>query len=703
MAELRVSGAHPDATGLSLFDGGGELGERMRALDWSKTPLGPVARWPQSLKTCVRIVLTSRQPMFVWWGEDLINLYNDAYKSIVGGKHPAALGQPASVVWREIWDQVGPRAERAMRGNEGTYDEALLLIMERHGYQEETYYTFSYSPVPNERGGTGGILCANSDDTQRIIGERRLAVLRELAARTADARRAEDACAHAAAALATGTRDLPFALIYLAERRLDRRWCWPGPPGSGPVTRRRRSASKAPADSPWPVAEALASHTEQIVDDLSRFRGRPADRRLGAAPDARVVVWPLTPSGADGTRGRAGRGLEPISPVRRRLPQVRLAGRRSDLRGRRQRGSVRGRTAPCRSARRDRSREDRLLLERQPRVPDAAHADAGAARGRAGVARRRAARREPEGRPPQHAAPLAVGQQPARLLADRSRARQGSLRADGSGDADRRPGQRVSFGHRTGRVGVRGRLPAAAAAGVRRPRDVGDDRPQPAVERLQVHDEGERSRRAARRATGGPSCGSATPASASRRASCRACSIASTASRCPEARTYEGSGIGLALVKELVQLHGGHITVTSQEGTGTAFTVSIPLGRAHLPPDRIGAGQESGRAAAPATRAEPFVQEALRWMDGSGSDGQGVTEGVVAAADRGGGAAGRPRPHRRRQRRHAGVPGAPARPALAGRGGQRRRARAGGGATAASRPDPDGRHDAEAGRLRPAA
>ena len=143
----------------------------------------------------MRIILTSRQPMFVWWGDELINLYNDAYKAIVGGKHPEALGQPASVVWREIWDQVGPRAAAAMRGNEGTYDEALLLIMERNGYPEETYYTFSYSPVPNDQGGTGGIICANTDDTQRIIGERQLALLRELAARTADARTAREACA----------------------------------------------------------------------------------------------------------------------------------------------------------------------------------------------------------------------------------------------------------------------------------------------------------------------------------------------------------------------------------------------------------------------------------------------------------------------------------------------------------------------------
>src|SRR5215813_8234766 len=154
--------------------GGGELGALMRRMDWSRTPLGPVESWPQALRTSVRIVLTSRQPMFVWWGDELINLYNDAYRSILGGKHPQALGQPASVVWREIWDEVGPRAETAMKREEGTYDEALLLIMERNGYPEETYYTFSYSPVPNDQGGIGGIICANTDDTRRVIGERQV-------------------------------------------------------------------------------------------------------------------------------------------------------------------------------------------------------------------------------------------------------------------------------------------------------------------------------------------------------------------------------------------------------------------------------------------------------------------------------------------------------------------------------------------------
>src|SRR5579863_5487348 len=205
------------STSVGFLAGGGELGALMRATDWSRTALGSVETWPQALRTSVRIMLTSRQPMFVWWGDQLINLYNDAYKSIVGGKHPWALGQPAAQVWREIWDQVGPRAQLAMTANEGTYDEALLLIMERNGYREETYYTFSYSPVPSDTGDAGGILCANTDDTQRIIGARQLALLRDLAARTADARTIADACSLSVLSLETNPRDLPFALLYLLD------------------------------------------------------------------------------------------------------------------------------------------------------------------------------------------------------------------------------------------------------------------------------------------------------------------------------------------------------------------------------------------------------------------------------------------------------------------------------------------------------
>src|SRR5215467_2976036 len=125
--------------------GGGELGQRIREYDWAATPLGPVDQWPQSLRTCIRIMLTSRQPIWIGWGPQLIKLYNDPYKAIVGGKHPWALGQPASLVWKELWKHIGPMLQQVMEGGESTYSESQLLIMERNGYPEETYYTFSYT------------------------------------------------------------------------------------------------------------------------------------------------------------------------------------------------------------------------------------------------------------------------------------------------------------------------------------------------------------------------------------------------------------------------------------------------------------------------------------------------------------------------------------------------------------------------------
>src|SRR5215475_5931401 len=202
---------------LQFLAGGGELGARMREHDWANSSVGPPSFWPPSLKTAVRIMLTSRQPIWIGWGKELIYLYNDAYKSIIGGKHPWALGRPAAEVWREIWGDISPLLATAMRGDEGTYVEEQLLIMERSGYPEETYYTYSYSPIPDSHGGAGGIICANTDDTQRVIGERQLALLRELAVSTATIRTVAQACAQSAAALATDLRDLPFAMIYLSD------------------------------------------------------------------------------------------------------------------------------------------------------------------------------------------------------------------------------------------------------------------------------------------------------------------------------------------------------------------------------------------------------------------------------------------------------------------------------------------------------
>src|ERR1700733_11074817 len=195
-----------------FLSGGGEMGERIREFDWSATTLGPLHTWPQSLRTCMRIMLTSRQPIWIGWGKELIKLYNDPYKAIVGGKHPWALGKPASVVWKDIWRDIDPLLRQVMEKDEGTYAESQLLIMERNGYPEETYYTFSYTPIPGDNGDTAGMICANTDDTDRIISERQLNLLTQLGKNLTDANSNEEVIARTIETLSKNPHDFPFAL-----------------------------------------------------------------------------------------------------------------------------------------------------------------------------------------------------------------------------------------------------------------------------------------------------------------------------------------------------------------------------------------------------------------------------------------------------------------------------------------------------------
>src|SRR5947209_995984 len=201
-----------------LFSGGGEMGALMRAKDWSRTPLGPPENWPQSLRTAVRIILLSRYPMFIWWGKHLINLYNDQYLPFLGKKHPASLGTSGREVWSEIWDQIGPRADAVLLRGEATFDERLLLMMDRHGYLEETYFTFSYSPLPGDDLKTAGLFCVVTEETERVISERRMTLLRKIASSIVDAKTAHAVCERAATCLVEANRDLPFSMIYLRDR-----------------------------------------------------------------------------------------------------------------------------------------------------------------------------------------------------------------------------------------------------------------------------------------------------------------------------------------------------------------------------------------------------------------------------------------------------------------------------------------------------
>ncbi|HEU4697676.1 MAG TPA: PAS domain-containing protein [Gemmatimonadales bacterium] len=198
-----------------LWAGAGEMGTRMRALDWSRPSLGAPADRPQGLRSAISICLHSRFPIAIYWGADLALLYDDAWSPILGEKHPWALGRPGREVWPEIWDRIAPLFERVTRGGEGVWQEDELLPMRRHGYTEECCFNFTFSPILDESGRVGGVFNAVVETTYRVIGERWTRVLRLLAERTAGGRSMAEVCDAATATLREAGADLPFALLYL--------------------------------------------------------------------------------------------------------------------------------------------------------------------------------------------------------------------------------------------------------------------------------------------------------------------------------------------------------------------------------------------------------------------------------------------------------------------------------------------------------
>ena len=199
----------------SVFAGGGEMGARMRALDWSATDLGPLEQWPQSLQACVRVMLGSGFPMLVCWGPAYTMLYNDPYRPLIGTKHLAALGCNIREVLPETWDFLGPRFDRVMsHGQEASHLTGQMFTVYRNNYLEECYFSFSYSPIRDDDGRVGGVFTTVLDMTERVIEDRRRQVLRDLASRTAEARHEEELWRVSAETLGQHQPSVPFAFLY---------------------------------------------------------------------------------------------------------------------------------------------------------------------------------------------------------------------------------------------------------------------------------------------------------------------------------------------------------------------------------------------------------------------------------------------------------------------------------------------------------
>jgi hypothetical protein len=253
--------------------GGGEMGAHMRALDWAQTPLGPPESWSPTLKTMTRFMLVNRFPMLLWWGPQFCQLYNDAYRPILGAKHPQFLGRPTEECWSEIWDILRPLIETPFNGGPATWMEDIQLELNRYGFTEETHFTIAYSPVPDETvaSGIGGVLATVHEISEKVVGERRIVVLRDLGTRAVEAKTAEEACAVAATTLARHPKDVPFALLYLIDDNA-KQMRLAGVAGIDAQTSLSPLAINLESEQPWPLSTRLQSETAQTAAELaSRF------------------------------------------------------------------------------------------------------------------------------------------------------------------------------------------------------------------------------------------------------------------------------------------------------------------------------------------------------------------------------------------------------------------------------------------------
>jgi GAF domain-containing protein len=291
------------------------MGALMRALDWSRTPVGPVEHWPQSLRTALSILLDSGYPMYIAWGSEFTQFYNDGYRPILGAtKHPAALGQGTAECFAEIWDFIGPMFQRVLRDGEATYLQDQLLPLDRNGYVEECYFTCCYSAIREESGRPGGVFVTVIETTERVLSERRLRTLRELALAAGRAQQDAAACRAAGEVLDGNPQDLPFAAIYLlddrrtAARRAGTSGLREGDPAWEALP---PPVSLAPGADAWPLSAAVlsATSTRMRASDIG-IRELPGASVWGVPPEE-LVVTPLVLPGQTASAGVLVTGINP--------------------------------------------------------------------------------------------------------------------------------------------------------------------------------------------------------------------------------------------------------------------------------------------------------------------------------------------------------------------------------------------------------
>ncbi len=593
----------------------GEVGRALLDVDWDTTSLGGPETWPVALRNSVRILLTSRFSMWMAWGPDLTFFCNDAYRrDTLGEKYPWALGRPAPEVWSEIWADVLPRVERVMTTGESTWDESLQLFVERSGYVEESYHTFSYSPLADDDGVIVGMLCVVKEDTDQVVNERRMTTLRELgAARSGTSQSA--AVEAALVPLAANPWSLPFTLVYLFDAGGTRAVC----AGTTGFTGEHQAAPGeilvGDADAVWPLS-ALATGDSTVVELKGRFDGLPTGA-WDSSPE-QALVQPLVHPTHDEPYGVLVAGLNrhrPLDDGYRSFVQLvagHLAGALTDARA----YELERRRAED-LAEVDRAKTDfftnvshefrtpltLLLGPAQDALADVEDPLSPGQRARLEVVSRNGERllrlvnslldfsRLEAGRVQARFEPVDLAAYTATLagMFEVATDRGGlSLVVDcpplpAPVHVDREHWAKIVLNLVSnalkftfdGQITVS--LRAEDGEAVLRVADTGVG--VPAAELPQLFERFHRVQGA-------------------------------------RSRSHEGSGIGLALVSELVGLHGGTVAAESEVGRGTTFTVRLPGGTAHLPPDQTLHGSTTpGPTAEVAGLERGLVAEAVGWVE----------------------------------------------------------------------------------------
>ncbi|MFS8065091.1 MAG: ATP-binding protein [Byssovorax sp.] len=608
---IAATGAAPHDS-LDWLVGGGEMGKLIRATDWSTTALGPLAAWPQSLRTMVSVCLASNFPMCLAWGPGFVQLYNDGYRPICGAKHPGSMGQDFSACWASTWPVIGEAFNRA-RAGEAQFLENRRMFLDRNGYLEETWFTFSFSPIRDETGDVGGIFHPVTETTARMLSERRVRALRDLATRAGEAQTIEEACALITGTLATHAFDLPFVLLYLIDAKATRAHL------AGAVGLEPGAAASplvvdlcALGDAGWPLARALAQRRIERVDDL--------DRRFGALgcgpypePPQAAFVCPIHPPGLERPIALLVAGVSArlaLDDVYRDFYDMLASEVTTAVSGARAYQEERKRADALAQIDRVKttffsnvSHELRtpltlILAPVEDSLVDTGDPLSPRQRQRQETIHRNALRllkhvntlldfsRIEAGRIQASFEPLDLSALTADLASNfRSAIERAGLRlvvdvppSPEDVHVDREMWEKIVLNLVSnalkftfeGEIEVS--LRATAEHAVLTVRDTGTGIPEEELPRVfeRFH-----------RVQGARS------------------------------RSHEGTGIGLSLVQELVRLHGGTIHAESSTLQGTTFTVTIPRGKAHLPADRVGATRPLDSTS---TGAAPFVEEARSWL-----------------------------------------------------------------------------------------